>query len=52
MRTEIEIIRTDEVNHKAEIIGLNNNKVTINNITKGTIEFWDLEDLKQCLKFV
>ena len=52
MRTEIEIIRTDEVNHKAEIIGLSNDQIIINNLTNKTIEFWDLEDLKQCLKFV
>jgi len=52
MRIEIEIIRTDEANHKAEIIGLSNNKVIVNNLTLKTITFWDLEDLKQCLKFV
>lgn len=52
MRTEIEIIRVDEANFKAEIIGLENNKVIVNNITKGQVEEWDLEDLKQCVKFI
>ena len=52
MNTKIELIRTDEANHKAEIIGMNNDKMTINNITLGTIQFWDLEDIKQCIKFV
>ena len=52
MRTEIEIIRTDEENHKAEIIGLSNNKVTVNNLTLKTITFWDLDDLKQCVKWI
>ena len=52
MNTEIEIIRTDEANHKAVIIGMNNDKMTINNTTLGTIEFWDLEDIKRCMMFV
>ena len=52
MRTEIEIIRVDEENWKAEIIGLRNNKVIVDNFGRGKVEEWDLEDLKQCVKFL
>tara|TARA_Y100000389_G_C16966440_1_gene273563 strand:- start:4 stop:162 length:159 start_codon:yes stop_codon:yes gene_type:complete len=52
MRTEIEIIRTDDENEKAFIIGLRQDKVIIENITLGEIQVWDLEDLKQCVDFI
>lgn len=52
MKTEIEIIRTDEENQKGFIIGLDNNLVIIQNDTVGEIQEWNLEDLKQCLKFI
>ena len=52
MKTEIEIIRVNEENQKATIIGLENNKVVIYNEFLKTIDKWDLEDLKQCVKFL
>mgnify|MGYP003135865928 CR=1 FL=1 len=52
MRTEIEIIRVDEVNHIATIIGLEDDKVIIHNWNLDTITPWDLEDLKSCIKFI
>ena len=52
MNTQIEIIRTDEANHKAVIIGMNNNIMKVENITLGKIQFWCLEDIKQCMMFV
>lgn len=52
MKTKIEIIRVDEDNYKCEIIGLQENKVVINNKTLNTIQKWDLEDLKQCAIFI
>ena len=52
MNTAIEIIRVDEENQKGFIVAMNNDLVVVNNITLGTVEEWDLEDLKQCVKFV
>jgi hypothetical protein len=52
MKTEIEIIRTDEVNQKAFIIALRQDRVIVENITLGAIQIWHLEDLKQCIKFI
>lgn len=52
MRTEIEIIRTDDESQKGFIIGLRQDKVIVENITLGEVQIWDLEDLKQCIDFV
>ena len=52
MKTEIEIIMVDEPNLRADIIGLENNLVKILFLDSGSIENWDLEDLKQCIKFI
>ena len=52
MKTEIEIIRTDEVNQKGFIIELTQNKIVVDNTTLGIMQIWDLEDLKQCIKFI
>ena len=52
MKTRIEIIRLDEENHQGEIIALRHDKVVIDNKTLGKTQEWDLEDLKQCIKFM
>ena len=52
METPIEIIMVDEKNQKANIIALENNQVVIQNITLNRVEKWNLEDLKQCVKFI
>jgi len=52
MKTEIEIIRTDEKNQLAQIIGLRNNKVIVYNKTLSKEQEYDLEDLKQFIKFI
>lgn len=51
MRTEIEIINVDEENEKAFIIGIEDDLFLVENETKKNIQYWDLEDLKQCVKF-
>ena len=52
MIVEIEIIMVDEANHRAKIIALENNLVIVWNNTLGRTEEWDLEDLKQCVRFI
>jgi hypothetical protein len=52
MKTEIEIIREDEANQKGFIIALREDKIEVENITLGEVQIWDLEDLKQCIKFI
>ena len=47
MKTLIEIIRTDEANHKGVIIALRQDEVIVENLTLNRVQVWDLEDLKQ-----
>jgi len=52
MKTEIEIIRINEANQKGFIIALKQNKIVVDNTTLGITQIWNLEDLKQCIKFI
>ena len=52
MKTEIEIIRVDEANQKGFIIALRQDEIVVENITLGRVQIWNLEDMKQCIKFI
>ena len=52
MNTAIEIVRVDEENQKGFIIAMSFDLVVVKNTTLGIVQWWDLEDLKQCIKFV
>lgn len=52
LKTEIEIVKVDEKNHTGWIKALKGDKIEIYNRTLRNYETWELEDFKQCVKFV
>ena len=52
MKTLIEIIQVDAENQKAIIIALRQDKIIVENLTLNKVQVWDIEDLKQCVKFI
>ena len=52
LRTDIEIVKVNEENHDCVIKALKGDKIELYNRTLLNYETWELEDFKQCVKFV
>ena len=52
MYEKIEIIRVDEESQQGFIIAMNSEEVVVENITLGRFQIWEIEDFRQCVKFV
>jgi hypothetical protein len=52
MKTNIEIIKANGNNQAATIISKDGNRVTIENHTLGTINSWNIEDIKNVIKYI
>ena len=50
--TPIELIKVDDENEIGYIIEINGEIVKLMNTTLGRVEEWDIEDLRQCVKYL